>query len=92
MIGNDDIGGPHPILACGHVWDGKEPWGQMAVILKDWIAEPEGSRPVVSTGHYCRTCRESLAGERLASMEEAWTWLEVAIAGIGQPRPKAPAA
>ena len=71
----------YPMLACGHAWHGDEPWEEMAVILKDWIDEPEGSRPVVATGHYCRGCRGLLEGERLGSMGEAWTWLEAARAG-----------
>ena len=68
----------YPFLACGHAWDGDEPWEEIAVILKDWIDEPEASRPVVATAHYCRGCRGRLEGERLASMEEAWTWLTAA--------------
>ena len=64
----------------------------MAVILKEWIDEPEGSRPVVSTGHYCRDRRTMLAGERLGSIEEAWAWLEVArrkMAELGADAPEA---
>ena len=88
----DDIGSPYPILACGHAWDGNEPWEEMAVILKDWIDEPEGSRPVVATGHYCRGCRAQLVGERFGSIEEAWTWLEAARASAVQPPADGPAA
>lgn len=80
MQQDDDTNSPNPILACGHAWDGEEPWEEMAVILKDWIDEPEGSRPVVATGHYCRDCRTLLDGERLGSMEEALAWLEAAKA------------
>ena len=78
MHEDDDTDSPYPILACGHASDGNEPWEDMAVILKDWIDEPDGSRPVVSTGHYCPGCRSLLAGERLGSMEEAWAWLTAA--------------
>ena len=92
MHEDGDTESPFPILACGHAWDGDEPWEDMAVILKDWIDEPDGPRPVVVTGHYCRDCRGLLKGERLGSMEEAWTWLEAARAGTGQPLANGPTA
>jgi hypothetical protein len=76
MFDDGDTDSPHPLLACGHTWDGQEPWEEMAVILNDWLEDPEGMQPVVATGHYCRACRGLLAGERLGSMEEAWAWLE----------------
>ena len=48
----DDTDSPYPILACGHAWDGREPWEELAAIIKDWIDEPEASRPVVAMAHY----------------------------------------
>ncbi len=72
---DDDAATSHPILACGHAWDGQEPWEEMAVVLKAVIEELDGPRPGVSTGHYCRHCRPMVEGERLASLEEGWAWL-----------------
>ncbi len=66
---------PHSILACGHTWDGTEPWADMAVILKETIDGPDGPRPGVSVGHHCQRCRPLVKGERLPSLEEAWAWL-----------------
>ncbi|WP_176556363.1 hypothetical protein [Rubellimicrobium rubrum] len=47
----------------------------MAVILKEVIDGSGGLQPAYSSGHYCRTCRATLPGERLGSMREANDWL-----------------
>jgi hypothetical protein len=77
---DNEIALPHPILACGHTWDGIERWEAMAVILKETIAGPGGSLPAYSTGHHCRTCREELTGERLGSGAEGDEWLRQMLA------------
>jgi hypothetical protein len=76
MFDEGDTDSPHPLLTCAHTCDGQEPREEMAVILKDWIEDPEGMQSVVATGRHCRACPHLLAGERLGNMEEAWVWLE----------------
>lgn len=75
MLDDDEADPIHPILACGHSWDGQEPWEGMAVILKAKIDGEEGPQPAISAGHFCRACRAMLVGERFASMAEAQDWL-----------------
>ena len=75
MLEDDDTDSPLPLLACGHCWNGTEPWEDMLVILKE---EVDG-RPAYSTGHWCRLCRarRGIAARRLGSLVEADAWLRV---------------
>ena len=79
MPEDDDTDAPPPLLDCGHRWNGTEDWSDMAVILKETLDGPEGLQPAISTGHYCRSCRAKITGERFASLAEAEAWLRRAM-------------
>ena len=52
----------------------------MAVILKEMLEGPDGPQPAISTGHFCRTCRMRITGERFASLADAEVWLRQELA------------